>query len=223
MICIRRGLMHYSDNIDDIRKEIIRFAGSPEKARAFIEELAATDWESLERCQCCFETIGRDGLLLVEKEHYWRGKKLCTGCIQHIRSREPFDCVVCGDWHDKRDLCDLCRAKYKPEISRVREHIARTSALGLISNLTIGQWLATLDHFEWKCAYSPNHRFENLEHYLSVSLGGGTTANNCVPSCLRCNVKKHDRHPDQLHKYFPADNLARIREYLASVAMKQLA
>jgi hypothetical protein len=39
--------MHINDEIDDIRKHIIRFSGSPEEARAFVAKLAATDWNSI--------------------------------------------------------------------------------------------------------------------------------------------------------------------------------
>lgn len=57
----------------------------------------------------------------------------------------------------------------------------------------------------------------NMEHFLPISLGGGTSAQNCLPTCKRCNVRKGKKHPDVFTPLFPADNMKRILAYFAEV------
>jgi len=71
----------------------------------------------------------------------------------------------------------------------------------LPATLTLDQWLIALEYFSvpnkdglycWSCVYcrrNLNGQF-TVEHWLPISLGGGTTANNCVPSCSTCNMLK---------------------------------
>lgn len=96
-------------------------------------------------------------------------------------------------------------------------HNTRAIKLGLPATLTIRQWAKTVWHFNKQCAYCQG-KHEVLEHYIPLELGGGTTIDNCVPACKRCNLKKNRTHPDQLDGMFPVENLARICEYLASIA-----
>jgi 5-methylcytosine-specific restriction endonuclease McrA len=98
---------------------------------------------------------------------------------------------------------------------------ARSSTYGpqfqeSLSDPTLRQWQSALDFFEEKCAYcsSPS---QVLEHYLPLSLGGGTTIANCLPSCKRCNLRKRDKHPDHFTALFPTDNIRRIKEYWNSI------
>jgi hypothetical protein len=44
--------------------------------------------------------------------------------------------------------------KYKTEAARVAYQCKRARDLGLLATLTVEQWLTTLNHFEWKCAYA---------------------------------------------------------------------
>jgi 5-methylcytosine-specific restriction endonuclease McrA len=116
------------------------------------------------------------------------------------------------------DLCDDCYDQGTAyEHQRVRNHLRRAKELQLPATLTLKQWLAALDHFEWLCAYCDGE-FSDLEHFMPLGPGSSTSVDNCVPACGSCNSKKHDCHPDELDGLFPADNLTRIREYLASAA-----
>jgi len=72
------------------------------------------------------------------------------------------------------------------EIMRVRRHRRRAQKRGLAATLTPMQWLRTLQAYEWRCAYCRG-RFETLDHVVPLRLGGGTTAENCVPCCLEHN------------------------------------
>jgi hypothetical protein len=60
------------------------------------------------------------------------------------------------------------------------------------------QWIETLEYFDYTCAYCGGD-YEVLEHYLPI-YKAGTTASNCVPACLHCNIMK-DRQGHDLSFY----------------------
>lgn len=74
------------------------------------------------------------------------------------------------------------------EIKRVAKHNAKARQRNLPATLTIRQWLRNCRLFEYKCAYCKTGRFESLEHVVPLSMGGGTTADNCAPCCEACNL-----------------------------------
>jgi P22_AR N-terminal domain/HNH endonuclease len=80
----------------------------------------------------------------------------------------------------------------------LRAACLRAEKLGLPATLTVVQWLVTLDHFGWRCAYCQDRPGIIIEHFIPVSLGGGTTVDNCIPSCYACNSKKGNNHPDMV-------------------------
>lgn len=65
-------------------------------------------------------------------------------------------------------------------------------------DLTMEQWLETLDYFDYRCAYCGGN-YEVIEHYLPVHKAG-TTVSNCVPACFSCNVMK-DKYGHDLSFY----------------------
>lgn len=73
----------------------------------------------------------------------------------------------------------------------------RAKKAGTRHDLTLEQWLETLEYFNYKCAYCGKQDYEFIEHYLPVGIAG-TTVSNCVPACARCNVfkdaKSHINH-----------------------------
>jgi hypothetical protein len=81
---------------------------------------------------------------------------------------------------------------------RLRGQIQRAKQAGAQHDLTLEQWLETLEYFDNKCAYCGG-KYEVIEHYLPVSQAG-TTVSNCVPACLQCNVMK-DRKGHDLAYY----------------------
>src|SRR6266568_8750100 len=87
----------------------------------------------------------------------------------------------------------LTREQIARERHRVLSNCRRTSKFGNPSTLTLTQWLEILDRYNWQCAYCLEAPYQILEHCRSVRYGGGTTAENCVPACVKCNSKKHLR------------------------------
>jgi len=74
----------------------------------------------------------------------------------------------------------------------------RAKQQGAKHNLTMEQWLETLEYFDYKCAYCGGEN-EVIEHYLLI-YKTGTTVSNCVPTCLQCNIMK-DKQTHDLSLY----------------------
>lgn len=70
----------------------------------------------------------------------------------------------------------------------------RAKQEGARHDLTMEQWLETLEYFDHKCAYCGGD-YQVIEHYLPV-YKAGTTVSNCVPACLRCNIMKDKQGHD---------------------------
>ncbi len=51
-----------------------------------------------------------------------------------------------------------------------------------------------------RCFYCEEGTYEHLDHYIPLSKGGGHTKENLVPSCASCNLKKHDKMPEDFIK-----------------------
>ena len=77
---------------------------------------------------------------------------------------------------------------------RLRGQNQRAKQKGSRHDLTMEQWLETLEHFDYKCAYCGGS-YEIIEHYLPISIAG-TTVSNCVPACSRCNAMKDAKNHD---------------------------
>jgi hypothetical protein len=133
-----------------------------------------------------------------------------------IDLEEVYDqCDMCGEWVEKgttrrhkkhnremsRSFCQRCieidNAEYEflqataKERGRIYSHNKRTAQLGLVSDLTIEQWLEVVDHYGNKCADCGGD-WTDLDHIIPVSKGGGTTKDNVRPLCSHCNNVKHD-------------------------------
>ncbi len=98
---------------------------------------------------------------------------------------------------------------------QVSSHLTRAKKAGTPATLTLKEWVATVKYFDNKCAYCRTRPTEVLEHFLPIILGGGTTANNCIPACESCNSKKGSSHPDRLSRLdFSVENIEYIKRYL---------
>jgi 5-methylcytosine-specific restriction endonuclease McrA len=82
--------------------------------------------------------------------------------------------------------------RYEREKRRVRVQNARASRRGLRADLTVKEWIETLEHFRWRCAYCQRRfSFDHLEHFFPLKWDqSGTVVDNCVPSCRSCNRAK---------------------------------
>jgi 5-methylcytosine-specific restriction endonuclease McrA len=75
-----------------------------------------------------------------------------------------------------------------------------------------------------RCQYC-GHRFPttelSLDHVMPRSQGGPTTWENLVSCCLRCNVKKGGRTPEQAHLKLIAKPVKPARSPVVSIALSQ--
>jgi 5-methylcytosine-specific restriction endonuclease McrA len=114
-------------------------------------------------------------------------------------------------------VCKACDTPaLKKERLRVLTHLRRAYSAGLPATLSLAEWLHTLQDFNGLCAYCQQRQFEALEHFIPIDAGGGTTVQNCVPACGRCNTTKGTSNPDsQQLDLFINENRERVRRYLA--------
>ena len=129
-------------------------------------------------------------------------------------------CIHCGKPITQLDQLLYCAECIKDQMERERHRVQtqnyRASQAGLPATLTLEEWLQTLADFNGLCAYCMTRPFEHLEHFIPIDAGGGTTVDNCVPSCGRCNYSKGSKDPDSPQlTLFVDDPRERIRHYLA--------
>ena len=68
----------------------------------------------------------------------------------------------------------------------VWKHNRRAGKRGLPATLTAEQWQARIAETGGKCYFCPGSA-ESMEHVVPMHRGGGTTYENCVPCCIKCN------------------------------------
>src|SRR6266487_2747919 len=131
-------------------------------------------------------------------------------------------CLVCNQIHrtSKGPLTGICRQclnegkgtsiQHSVAFQRSRANLFETPC-----TLTLKEWWITLEYFEWHCAYCLENKYFVIEHFIPLQLGGGTTAENCVPACYKCNITKNNFHPDNVaHKFLPGA-IERVKDYLS--------
>ncbi len=194
---------------------------------------------SITPCRKCRKPLRRSeiqsGKLVRRISNEWRDETsyifLCKDCMVDI----AYSCygldAICAMCHCHYSPYPLSRTSSLPlvcglcidpdlaerENSRVQAHNKRAQVSKLPATLTIDAWLAALNYFNWKCAYCRG-KYEGLEHYIPLSHGGGTTADNCLPACATCNSRKNNLHPSEFCYLFPAKNMACIQAYFESIA-----
>jgi 5-methylcytosine-specific restriction endonuclease McrA len=79
------------------------------------------------------------------------------------------------------------------EIDRVKAQVKRARSMEVDATLTVVDWIMILEQFEWRCAYCQCVPFEIMSHVIPLPRGG-TTPENCVPSCYSCNTGARKRY-----------------------------
>lgn len=107
------------------------------------------------------------------------------------RQRRVFSCHVHKD-QIMNKLVYLLEPFLHREYRRVKKHLNKARKKKLPATLSLTQWLTICREYDYKCAYCERGRLESLDHVLPLSLGGGTTAKNCVPCCEACNFENNE-------------------------------
>lgn len=101
-----------------------------------------------------------------------KGVTLVNNCII-----APSPTLLLSAWTDTRP---------KREAKRVHKQNMRAKRMGLPHTLTLAQWIDILNQHNWSCAWCGG-TYESIDHVYPLSWGGGTTADNVLPSCIPCN------------------------------------
>lgn len=178
------------------------------------------------RCEgCTAKYYQRDHGTTTPRINRW-GRHLCPNCILVEYGDLICRCHVCqklgtkGDFAAYGGLCSYCyeplKVKHLREYERLASQLSRARRAGVPATLTLYEWIGTLAAFDGKCAYCRVADFTCMEHFIPVELGGGTTADNCVPSCQSCNMLKKAKHP--LKTVIRGMDLDAVANYLKQVA-----
>ena len=98
------------------------------------------------------------------------------------------------------------RARYwrDPEKRRHQSRIARAKRSGKSCYISLQDWQALLVHFNFRCAYCGtklNKKNRSLDHRTPLVRGGTNEISNLVPSCLRCNQRKHSMTAEEFLRH----------------------
>lgn len=101
----------------------------------------------------------------------------CLHCMRKAVEYQFIFCQHCGKKtaSSLEDYCYDCYPMYRAYGSQVSYHLGRARAAGTPATLTVPQWMATVNYFHEKCAYCQSRPSQAVEHFLPISLGGGTT------------------------------------------------
>jgi len=122
-----------------------------------------------------------------------------------------------------------------PEKGRVHNQRRRARKANLPNTLTAAEWYYAIDYFHGCCAVC-GRQLKNLDktrrgsadHWIPLTKGGGTTADNIVPLCSGedgCNNRKGNKDPEvwlaqQFSKHEAKKILQRINAYFELVKAK---
>ncbi len=174
-------------------------------------------------CYACGGVFRRRELIGIDEIPGYRWPRYCPSCAVEIRAAHARACLLCGAVYmarlatDPPGLCPGCSSDERlRELARVKYHLARARELNLPATLTLRQWLAHIDYFDHLCAYCQASPYTDLDHFVPLAAGGGTTAGNCLPACARCNAAKGMHDPNHAaFDHHPAATVERLRTYLA--------
>lgn len=178
-------------------------------------------------CHRCHREI-RLGELVDLGREYWKfsGSGCCPECAEKIQAEYRRVCAVCGVMFvlpangAASMICSSCRTPVTiKEERRVTQNLLRAAEMNLSTTLTLTEWLMTVNHFNSLCAYCQSRPLEEMDHFIPLQAGGGTTFKNCVPACETCNGRKNRMSPEglSLTRLFPNGEIERVRLYLDSL------
>lgn len=139
-------------------------------------------------------SYGAHTMVKVEYDHRYsylcqNADGACYACQKQYLDDHTCPCTDCGSpFFRVRPIqvrCESCQT----ERNAVLPQNTRARKLGLPASLSYKQWSETLVHFDQKCAYCGGD-YEIIEHFTPLTLGGETSARNCVPACGSCNSSK---------------------------------
>lgn len=130
----------------------------------------------------------------------------CTTCFD--KRNKPRFCLLCqSKLESRRSFCQTCKTNFDP---KVLTRVARASKRNIEWNLTNDETLQLLNS---NCIYcgSPGGTIDRVDS------SGDYKKENCVPSCLDCNIMKGtktvDDWLDRMQKILSFKNLLTPKTY----------
>lgn len=121
------------------------------------------------------------------------------------------------DLKESRSEADKRHHKARQALITSRYRARKTK---LPDTLTEFQVSEILDRFSNKCSVCESE-YQHLDHFIPVSSGyGGTTLENIVPMCGRCNMSKGAKNPFEWAETLPTEDRERfdsLVEYLSVI------
>ena len=217
----------FGEEIYALREAVVSASESEEDAQVLIrlvtQELEQTNWSQLitkkkaeyalreERrlnrevpCKRCKKKFKFRDLKRIEVA--WGFGFYCAQCFDHFNNEHSYTCPFCNVVYLSEKFsqsCPACRIKDEAKEALVlQRHLREAKKAGRTATLRLHDWFATLQHFGGYCAYCQKQPYQVLEHFIPINPGqengGGTTVDNCVPACERCNKKKQNVFPDAM-------------------------
>ncbi len=228
--------LEWENALYEIRWHIVRNTQNPEEVNTLLAYLHSTNWEAfrarllkkgqqseeeyqqqLRACSQCEQPFPRQELTRIAG---WNRTLYCATCAAAIRQAHSYICQYCHDIYVRlqpqpRDMEHCRKSICEYEHTRVVTQNVRARKIKEPANLTLKQWAKTLNHFHYKCAYCQKS-YEACDHFVPLGMGIGSVAQNCVPSCYACNLKKGNWHPDAVST-IQNESMQAVRHYLESL------
>lgn len=136
---------------------------------------------------------------------------------QHRLKNVP--CVLCKTVYLSQEgplsgLCSNCQPLGSSEVANLTGQRNRAKKAGVPYTLTLREWFSTIEYFQMRCAYCLAQPYTVIEHFIPIATGGGTTKDNCVPACPRCNKRKSGYPTDKLKNRFPPGTIDHVISFL---------
>lgn len=175
-------------------------------------------WETHDNLAPVVDTYGESFYCC---QYCYQSTKVCPRCRAIYIPRYVNDYYI--------DICRHCEKPSAPimaeaerlhkieqkERNKVFTQLYFAKQRGLDATLTTVLWVYTLQDFNSKCAYCLTAPYEQMDHFLPLSKGGGTSPFNCVPACKRCNQAKGRKHPKECTTIaISFDDIVRVHRYL---------
>jgi 5-methylcytosine-specific restriction endonuclease McrA len=142
----------------------------------------AADPEAVRAVQRRWSALHREALTEAERARRAANPVASRDAARRWRAAHP---------EGFREATRRWREKH-PEAKVLHNAIRRARKLSNECTLTRDEWLMILAQYEGRCAYcEAASEMLEMEHVIPLSKGGGTTAENIVPACSSCNVRKH--------------------------------
>lgn len=102
-------------------------------------------------------------------------------------------------WENHPEEYRIYHRKYESawrtsEKTRTKNQRRRSLMLGSIPTLTLEEWKEILEDFNYLCFWC-GAPWEHQDHLVALVNGGTHSANNVVPSCATCNLRKGSKDP----------------------------